>query len=299
MLNIGLGHAIMGSYKVKINIRAKRRDQFLSKRLLAEKDRIIPPRSEIIILLLPVSLPDNRDFLFHPIVQANLTLLTHIIYHETIKVLVRNTSNRRLCISCCQRLGYVVNIYYDNYFLTDVKSAFNLVSIPLQTVSFSEHKFSYTSTPTNLSIEIRLDKRMRVYRDKHIVTLLAQLVTKNLSIWESEGFVQIPSERWMKVSLKHGWEAKISTIKPKVYPLENKARQLIDETFDKMHHLSRLKFTSEDNPFNFLVFVIWKTDTEDKKKGRAVVDVQKLNEMVFPNSYPLLFQSEIIANVQG
>lgn len=93
------------------------------------------------------------------------------------------------------------------------------------------------------------------------------------SIWESEGFVWIPPERWMKVPLKPGWEAKVSAIKPRVYSLENEAHQLVDETFDKMHCLGRLKFTSGHTPFSFPVFVVWKLDAEGKRKGKAVVDI--------------------------
>ena len=103
----------------------------------------------------------------------------------------------------------------------------------------------------------------------------------------------------MKVPLKPGWETKVSAIKPRVYPLGNEARQLVHETFDEMHRLGRLKFTSGHTPFSFPVFVVWKLDAEGKKKGRAVVDIQKLNDMVLPDSYPLPLQSEIIANVQG
>ena len=49
-----------------------------------------------------------------------------------------------------------------------------------------------------------LENGVRVYRDKHAVTLLAQLIAKYLSIWESKSFVQIPPERWMNVPLKPG-----------------------------------------------------------------------------------------------
>lgn len=101
----------------------------------------------------------------------------------------------------------------------------------------------------------------------------------------------------MKVPLKSGWEAKVSAIKPRIYPLGNETCQLVDEMFDKMYRLGRLKFTSEHTPFSFPVFVVWKLDAEGKKKSRAVVDIQKLNEIILPDSYPLPLQSEIIANV--
>ena len=92
----------------------------------------------------------------------------------------------------------------------------------------------------------------------------------------------------MKVSLKPGWKVKVSAIKPKVYLLRNKVCQLVDKTFDKMHCLCLLKFTSRHTSFNFPVFVVWKLDAECKKKGRTVVDIQKLNNIIFLDSYPLL-----------
>lgn len=65
-----------------------------------------------------------------------------------------------------------------------------------------------------------------------------------------------------------------------------------------MHCVGFLEFSSGHSLFNFSVFVVWKFDAEGKKKGRAMVDIQKLNDMVLLDSYSLRLQSEIIANVQ-
>lgn len=93
VLNVRLGHTVVGNYGVKITIRARQGGQFLSKKLFAKKDEIVTLRSETMILLLPVLLPDDRDFMFHPIAQANLTLFVHIMHYETTKILVKKTSN--------------------------------------------------------------------------------------------------------------------------------------------------------------------------------------------------------------
>lgn len=87
-LNVRLDHAIVRSCGIKITIKARQRSQFLKRRLFAEKDRIIPPPFEAMISLLPVSLPNNRDFLFHLTAHANLTLFAHIIHYDTTKILV-------------------------------------------------------------------------------------------------------------------------------------------------------------------------------------------------------------------
>ena len=91
----------------------------------------------------------------------------------------------------------------------------------------------------------------------------------------------------MKVPLKPGWKIKISAIKPRILFLENKTCQLVNMTFNKMHCLGRLKFIFEYILFSFLVFIVGKFDIKDKKKSRAVVDIQKVNKIVLPDSYPL------------
>lgn len=64
MLNVGLDYALVGSCGVKIAVKAKQKGQFLRKKSLAEKDKVVLPYLEAIIPLMPVRLPDNRDLLF-------------------------------------------------------------------------------------------------------------------------------------------------------------------------------------------------------------------------------------------
>lgn len=101
----------------------------------------------------------------------------------------------------------------------------------------------------------------------------------------------------MSVRLKPKLETKISNIKPRVYTLGIKAKRLVDKTFDKMQHLGRLKYTTSQTPFSFPVFAIYKTNAKGNKKGRAIVNIRKLNNLVVPNVYFLPLQSDIIANV--
>ena len=298
IINIGLGHAVVGSFGVKIMIRVRQRGQFLTKRLFAEKDGVVPPRSEAMIPLLPIILPDDRDFLFHPTAQTNLTLFAHIIHHHTTKVLVRNMSDQPLRILRHQRLSHVDDIRYNNCFLADAKAALNSATVPPLTAPFFKYKPFCAPIPTDPSMERTLDNGVKVYRDKHAATLLARLIAEFPTIWKSQGFVQILPERWMTVPLKLGWESKVSLMKPRIYPLDNKAGQVVDDTFDEMHRQGRLEYTTDPTPFSFLVFVIYKTDSHGRRKGRAVVHMRKLNNLVLPDSYPLPLQSEIIVNVQ-
>lgn len=173
MLNVRLSHALVGSCGVKITIKARQRGQFLRRRLFAEIDKVIPLHSEAMIPLLLVPLPNNRNFLFHPIAQINLTLFVHIMYHDTIKILVKNTSDRPLHKLCCQRLGHIVDVCYNNCFLVNAKSALNSATVLSQTAPFFEYELSCTPIPTNPSMKTSLDNKVRVYGDKHAVTLLS------------------------------------------------------------------------------------------------------------------------------
>lgn len=84
-----------------------------------------------------------------------------------------------------------------------------------------------------------------------------------------------------------------------MYPLGNEARRVVNNIFDKIYRQGHLKYTTNPTPFSFSVFIVYKTDSQGKRKGHAVVDIRKLNDLVLPDSYPLPLQSKIIANVQG
>ncbi len=103
----------------------------------------------------------------------------------------------------------------------------------------------------------------------------------------------------MKLYLKPGWETKVLTIKPKVYPLGIKVKRLVNKTFDKMQCLGRFQYTTSHISFSFPIFVVYKTNTKGQRRGRAVVNIRKLNDLVIPDAYPLPLQFNIIVSVQG
>lgn len=126
------------------------------------------------------------------------------MHHDTKKILIRNTSDRLLRILRCQKLGHVVDIWCNKCFLADVESAVYSATVLPQTAPFFKENLSWALTLTEPSIETTLDNKVKVYGDEYTVTLLSQLVAKYPSIWESERFVLIPIQRWMKVQLKPG-----------------------------------------------------------------------------------------------
>ncbi len=133
------------------------------------------------------------------------------------------------------KLGYLIDIAYKNYFLADTHSALDAATSPPLLQHLSNHNTSPLFLGTDSSLEIVLSNGIRVYGNKIAVRQIVELVAEYSTMWESQGFVQIPSERWMIVLLKPGWESKVSAIKPQIYPLGNGARSVVNNTFDKMH----------------------------------------------------------------
>lgn len=66
-----------------------------------------------------------------------------------------------------------------------------------------------------------------------------------------------------------------------------------------MQYLGYLKYTDTYTSFSFSVFVVWKIVADGERKSQAIVDIWKLNDLVIPDTYTLLLQSDIIANMQG
>ena len=104
----------------------------------------------------------------------------------------------------------------------------------------------------------------------------------------------------MKITLRDNWQNRLpSTNKAKVYPLEIKDREVVDKTFDKMHRQGRLEFTTQATPFSYPIFIVWKTLLNSSRKGRAVVDIRGLNNLIVPNVYLVPLQLEVIVRLIG
>ena len=295
-INLANASAHILSCGVTIVISARNHLQFLRRNVLANTTTFISPKSEALVDVRQTLLPDSRDFLFQPFPQVHLTLYSHLLDHTSSRILVRNDADRSIQIPQSHRLGYITEIPFENCFATSVDH--DAASTPPTSPFLFHERNGITIPPADTGLETELPNGIKIYGDSQAVEKITCLINEYPSIWESLGFVQVPPERWMKVDLKPGWEAKVSAIKPGIYPLGINSKRLVDETFDELQRLGRLKYTTSHTPFSFPVFVIWITEANGEKKGRAVVDIRKLNDLVIPDAYPLPFQSEIIANVQ-
>ena len=98
------------------------------------------------------------------------------------------------------------------------------------------------------------------HSSKQAVAQLSQLVAEYESIWYDKSFAKLSEENWMKIPLKSDWESKISR-KAKIYPLSNKDRELVDETFDELHQWGWMLWSKDATPFSYPVFCVWKTQS--------------------------------------
>ena len=99
----------------------------------------------------------------------------------------------------------------------------------------------------------------------------------------------------MKISLKSNWEKRIFD-KTKIYSLNKKNREFVDEIFDKLHESDRFSWTNESIFFSYFVFCVWK-EINDKKKNRSIVNIRDFNAIIQSNVYFLFLQFNIISVV--
>lgn len=119
VINITKNCALIENCKVTIFINIRQQRQFLGEKLFASNNNIVLPYSKMMILFILVSLPNNHNFMFHPINQANIILYTYIFNHITTKFLLSNIFDCSLLILRYQKLGHIIDIYFENCFLAN------------------------------------------------------------------------------------------------------------------------------------------------------------------------------------
>ena len=114
------------------------------------------------IPLAPVSLPDDRNFLFYPTAQSNLSLYAYIVDYTTTKILVSNSSDRPLRIPWHQKLGHIIDICYENCFLADAQVTFDSAAFSPRAQPFFDLHAGIALAPTDTAIQTQLNNDVRV-----------------------------------------------------------------------------------------------------------------------------------------
>ena len=97
-----------------------------------------------------------------------------------------------------------------------------------------------------------------------VVQIFTYLIQKYFDLWKNNEFAELSKKHWMKIFLKSDWEKRIFD-KTKIYSLDTKNRELINDTFDKLHDVDKLNWTKNSIFFSFSMFCVWKTVNDEKK----------------------------------
>ena len=60
------------------------------------------------------------------------------------------------------------------------------------------------------------------------------------NLWKDIGNVNIPEDQWMKIPLVDNWEQIYKAGQSRVYPVETRDKQVINEAFDKLYQQGRM-----------------------------------------------------------
>ncbi len=202
-INIAAKTAYIGSCKIKIALDAKQRGPFVRRTLLTESNLVVPPRSKTLISFLSPKPPDNKDFFFHTSrVPQALTFYLCPLDHQTTSISARNDSDQSCQIPQRFRLGAVTEMYYINCYLSELSPEAAAFPPAHSTL------LSYTSRmipSLDPALETRPTNGIMVYGEPDVVVHFKALREEFPLVWESQGFVNIPSERWITVPLRHHW----------------------------------------------------------------------------------------------
>ena len=274
-------------------------------------------------------IPEDRDFLFEPDCSQNFGpsggVFAHVVDSTISMVQVYNATAAPVKLPHKAKLGSLFEYEQDGAFLATPEDAplavgnvrswkANLAKgLMVAAAAFSGIVKDISSTTSGAelntvpvtgmsvpqidpSLEHVMPTGITVYGTPEVASQIASVADEFPEIWKDQGAtIDIPEEEWMPIPLKPNVTSKPS----RVYPVSQKDRDVIDETFDKLHDQGKMQWTSQPTPYSYPVFVVWRQMPDGSRKGRVVVDIRGLNKITESDSYPLPLQSDITSAVAG
>ena len=162
----------------------------------------------------------------------------------------------------------------------------------LTTAAYAVSNVSSKSSQTKISLfnEIIIHNSFA-----HVIDVFIKFLNKYFNIWIDQRFVNLSKKNWMRLSLKTDWEQKIKK-KVRIYSLNSRDRELVNETFDKLQKQEKLSFTNESISFSFFCFVVWRNSSK-MKKNKMMIDIRELNAVFQFDAYSILLQFDILQAV--
>ena len=293
-IDVAREKAYITSCKTSITVTARQCGQFIRRKVHTVSAITISPHSkELVLISRNLSLPEDCDYMFEPTNQANVVLFTHLVNSRVKAVLAKNDSDRHVEIPRKFRLGAITELTYKNCFQADIDLEYASTATS-STQGWQEKVFHIAASADHPQIsptvlqgpEERLPNGVTVYGSVLERQTLSNLVNDFPTLLQDKEFIDVSELEWMKLPLKSDWEERINSKGAKVYPLGLKDKEVVDRTFDELHRQGRLMWTTQPTPFSYPVFVVWKDVPSEKRKGRAVVDIWGLNDLLIRDAYP-------------
>ena len=298
-LLVSKGLAYIESCNVDVEITARPRGSPVRSPVLTNTNTTIPALSCVAVpvkhqLGLVNSSPDARDLLFEPD-SSRVSVFAHLADASLSSVLVHNDSKLPITLPQGHRLGFLedIDLSCQVFHIKDANPGLAELALksPPPTDSRPPKISSHGRTVTHSSGASIFDDQ------EGSVDAIAMVLNEFPTIWTDIGPVDIPEDRWMKIPLRSDWESRIKG-KTRVHPLGLKDHKIVEETFAELESQGRIFRTTKLTSFGYPVFIVWKP-VYGVLKGRMVVDIRGLNQLVTPDVYPMPSQAEILASIRG
>ena len=251
----------------------------------------------------------SRDYMFHS--QRHIAfdrekkVFSHIVNFKFFKVMIINSFNQFVIFSKRCRLSvikkfekkksYIVSEYDAHFATNNWNDSFKL---QIRTMLTDSQTITFEMTTFDAS-KIVIDSDIIIYDTNFNQDKIRQVAKIYLKLWsnDDDATMKISENNWMSINLLS--DAKISIAK--VYSIEFKNKQLIDEMFNKLHKQERMKYIKYSTAYDYSVFVIWRTilksGQESIRKNRIMIDIKELNKITETDNYFMSLQTNITSAV--
>ena len=189
-----------------------------------------------------------------------------------------------------------------NYHPNWVKKTFRTLlasAVALQTTLTEESIIIPKVLKINTTLESWMAISITVYGKPETSAKLQSVVNKFPTLWHDSGQANILVEDHITLLLIENWQMVYKAGQAKVYLLGEADWLVVNKTFNKLYNQNQMKWTSQLMPFTHPYFIIWKRLLNNGRKGRVVVNIWRLNQILISDAYSVSLQSEILADVSG
>lgn len=180
-IDVSRKSAYISSCRVRVYIEAKQRGPFIRRKMLADANMVLPPRTEAIVPFVSLDLPDDHDFLFYPSpASQSLTFFSHLLDHRVQGVLACNDSDQPVRVPRKLRLGVVSEVYFENCYHSGLTSEHAACS-PGKSAAARAAGVTVAVPHVDLALETRLSNGIIVYGKPEVVAALSLLTNSHRS----------------------------------------------------------------------------------------------------------------------